>query len=408
MSETTAQGQAAPAFNPMSPDFLRNPYPTFHQLRSNAPIFKTPLGFWLATRYDDVNAILKDRRFGKGFEARTIERYGAKAFEEPIFASMKHWMLVQDPPNHTRLRGLVAKAFTPRTIESWRPRTERLVEELIDRIIDRRRMDFINDFAYPLPINVICDMLGIPPEDRVQFTRGAETAGRVLDPTPMSRQDLDVTNEGFQEQEAYFRDLFRRKRERPGDDLTSLLVQVEDEGDRLSEVELAGNIYLLFAAGHETTVNLLGNGMFALLNNPDQWARLKADPSLIPGAVEEMLRFDSSVQMTGRTAYEDLDIGGTELKAGETVICLLGAANRDPEEFEDPDAFRVDRPDVKPTSFGGGIHICLGAQLARMEGEVAFRALIKRMPDIHLDEGAAPDWRQTFALRGLTELPVAW
>lgn len=398
----------APLFNPFSPDFVRNPYPSFHLLRQSQPMFKTPLGFWVATRYEDVAKILKDRRFGKGFEERTKLRYGPDVFQNTAYASMRTWMLVQDPPHHTRLRGLVSKAFTARRIEALRPQVEALVDDLLDQVEGRGRMDFIQDFAYPLPVNVICDMMGIPLEDRDRFEHGGKASGRLIDPTPMSAEELQSTNESFEHWEEYFRELCARRRAEPKDDLVTVLVQAEEAGDRLSEAELVGNIILLFAAGHETTVNLLGNGLFALLTHPEEYAKLKADPELVPGAVEEMLRFDSSVQLTGRMALEDIEIGGVQLQRGEYLFALLGAANRDPEAFDDPDAFCVDRPEVRPQSFGGGIHHCLGAQLARLEAEVAFRRLIQRLPKLRLERPDDPHWRPTFTLRGLQTLPVAW
>jgi len=408
MSQQDAKA-TKPAFNPFSPDFVRDPYPSFHRLRDEEPMHRSIIGPWVASRFEDVDAILRDRRFGKDYARRMKTRYGEDALKEPMFASMQHWMLVQDPPDHTRLRGLVAKAFTPRQLQAWRPRIEALVSELLDRVQDRGEMDFLSDFAYPLPFNVICDILGIPPEDRDRFTHSSEVSGRVIDPTPLSREELDQANAGMLENEAYFRDLIARRRQNPGDDLISLLAEVEEEGDRLSEVEMIGNIFLLFGAGHETTVNLLGNGLLALLTHPGQWERLRAEPDLVANAVEEMLRFDSSVQMTGRVALEDdIDVGGVTVARGEMVICLLGAANRDPEVYDDPDDFQVDRANVKPTSFGGGIHHCLGAQLARIEAEIAFKALLSRLPDLRLADPEHQSWRPTFTLRGLTTLPVAW
>lgn len=398
----------APLFNPFSPEFVQNPYPSFQLLRENQPLMKTPLGFWVASRYADVQMILKDKRFGKGFEERMKMRNGEDVFDNPVYANMRTWMLVQDPPDHNRLRGLVAKAFTARRIESLRPQIQSLVDELLEGVVDRKRMDFIHDFAYPLPVNVICDMLGIPPEDRGRFQAGSSISGRLIDPTPVSDDEMKQIQDGFAGQSAYFRELFARRRAEPQDDLTTVLVQAEEAGERLSEAELVGNVILLFGAGHETTVNLLGNGLFALLQNPDEYAKLRANPDLIPGAIEEMLRFDSSVQMTGRTAMEDVEINGVTIPKGEHIINLLGAANRDGAAFEDPESFRADRKDVRPTSFGGGIHFCLGAQLARVEAEIAFRSLLERLPDLRLEAPDTPDWRPTFTLRGLKSLPIAW
>ena len=397
-----------PIFNPFSPEFVRNPYPSYHLLRAQQPMYMTPLGFWVATRYEDVTQILRDKRFGKNFEGRMIEAYGPEVFDNPAYGSMRHWMLMQNPPNHTRLRSLVAKAFTPRHLEALKPRIQSLVDELIDIVEDNGEMELINEFAYPLPLNVICDMLGIPVEDRVRFERGSRTSGRLIDPTPMTPDELEDANNGFLEQQEYFLGLIEERRRQPTDDLMTVLVQAEEEGDRLSEEELVANIILLFGAGHETTVNLIGNGMLALLSAPDQLDKLKRDLSLVPGAVEEMLRFDSSVQLTSRTVFEDTEIGGVIVKAGETVMTLLGAANRDPENYDNPDEFDVTRQNVRPTSFGGGVHHCIGAPLARIEAQIALETLLRRLPGIRAVGAGDADWRPTFTLRGLKSLPVVW
>ena len=250
-------------------------------------------------------------------------------------------------------------------------------------------------------------MLGIPVENRNWFFDGSRVSGRLIDPTPMTPEELKEVNKGHAVQVTFFRDLFERRRKEPGEDITSELLSAAEDGEKLSEDELIGNIILLFGAGHETTVNMLGNGMLHLLSNPEEWEKLKADPSLVPSAVEEMLRFDSSVQMTGRVAFEDVEFSGVTIPKGEQVLTLLGAANRDPEQYDDPEGFRVDRQNVQPTSFGGGIHHCLGAPLARLEGEIALSTLIKRLPNIRLANDEL-DWRKTFTLRGLSTLPVVW
>ena len=407
MSEQHADAPEAPIFNPFSPDFLRNPYPAFQQLRSTAPIMRTEMGFWVASRYDDVTAILRDKRFGKCFVQRTEKQHGPDIWEQPVYASMRNWMLVMDPPDHGRLRGLVAPAFAPRHLKALRPRIQQLVDDSLDAVQDNGGMEFIKDFAHPLPVHVICDMLGIPLEERNQFFEGSRLSGRLIDPTPMTPDERKQVNEGHQQQAAYFQDLFERRRKTPGDDIITELLGAADDGDKLSDDELIGNIILLFGAGHETTVNMLGNGLLALLSDRPQWETLVADPSLVPNAVEEMLRFDSSVQMTGRVAFEDVEIGDVTIPAGEAVLNLLGAANRDPEHYDSPESFQVDRQNVQPASFGGGIHHCLGAPLARLEGEIAMAALIKRLPNIQLANDD-PDWRLTFTLRGLTSLPVTW
>ncbi len=346
-----AQASDQPIFNPYSPEFVRNPYPAYHQLREMAPIFKTPAGFWLATKFDDVNLILRDKRFGKDFENRTKQNMGEDVFDIPVYDSMRHWMLVRNPPDHTRLRGLVARIFTPKHINDLKPRIQNLVDELIDAVEVKGEMDFIREFAYPLPVNVICDMLGVPTKDRDGFYSSSRVSGRLIDPTPMTQEELEETNNGHLELAAYFKELIDERRKAPKDDLLTVLAQANEDGDKLSDDELIANTILLFGAGHETTVNLLGNGLFHLLTTPGQFDALKADPSLVNGAVEEMLRFDSSVQLTTRTALEDTEVNGVTVPKGDTVLTLLGAANRDPGEFESPDEFRVDRQRVRPTSF---------------------------------------------------------
>ncbi len=408
MSEQQSDVPEAPIFNPFSPDFLRDPYPAFRKLRATAPIHRTELGFWVASRYEDVTEILRNKSFGKGFVARTERAHGPDIWQQPVFASMRHWMLVMDPPDHGRVRGLVARAFAPRHLTALRPRIQQLVDSSLDMVQDQGEMDFIRDFAHPLPVHVICDMLGIPQDERAQFFEGSRMAGRLIDPTPLTPDELKAINEGHLKQADYFRTLFARRRKNPGDDITTELLQAADDGDKLSDEELIGNIILLFGAGHETTVNLLGNGLLGILSYREEWEKLKADPSLVTSAVEEMLRFDSSVQMTGRVAMEDVEIGGVTVPAGEPIISLLGAANRDPERYEEAEDFKVDRKDVRPTSFGGGIHHCIGAPLARIEAEIAFTTLIKRLPNLRLAKPDDLDWRMTFTLRGLTTLPVAW
>ena len=319
-------------------------------------------------------------------------------------------MLQQDPPDHTRLRGLVVKAFTARRVEDMRPRIQAIVDETLDRIAPRGHMDLIEDFAFRLPVTIICDMLGIPPDHREVFYTSSRTGGRLLDPVPLSPAEIAEANTGTASHQMYFRQLFELRRKNPGDDLTTQLVQAEEDGSKLSNEELTANIILLFGAGHETTVNLIGNGLLALHRNPDQLALLKANPSLITNAIEEFLRYDSSVQMTGRVALEDIDdLGGKKIPKGESVLCLLGSANRDPAVYPDrPDRLDITRSNVRPLSFGGGIHFCLGAQLARIEAEVAIATLLRRLPDLRLDDAQTPEWRPTFVLRGLKRLPASW
>ena len=410
MNEHAQSAVSEPLFNPLSPEFIRDPYPHYERLRTTDPMHLTPFGAYVASRHAEVSLVMRDKRFGKDYIERTKRRYGPQIMEEPVFRSMSHWMLQQDPPDHTRLRGLVVKAFTARRVEDMRPRIQEIVDQTLDRIAPQGHMDLIEDFAFRLPVTIICDMLGIPEEHREVFYTSSRDGGRLLDPVPLTKAEIEQANAGNLMAQMYFQQLFELRRKNPGDDLTTQLVQAEEDGSKLSNDELTANIILLFGAGHETTVNLIGNGLLALYRNPDQLALLKANPDLISNAIEEFLRYDSSVQLTGRVALEDIeDLGGKKIPKGESVLCLLGSANRDPAVYPDrPDRLDIARPKIRPLSFGGGIHLCLGAQLARIEAEVAISTLLRRLPDLKLDNAENPEWRPTFVLRGLKNLPASW
>ena len=410
MNEHVQTATSAPLFNPLAPEFIRDPYPHYARLRTTDPMHLTPLGMYVASRHAEASLVIRDKRFGKDYAERTKRRYGPDIMQEPIFRSFSHTMLQQDPPDHTRLRGLVVKAFTARRVEDMRPRIQQIVDETLDRIIPQGKMELIEDFAFRLPVTIICDMLGIPEEHRELFYTGSRNSGRILEPVPLSPEEIKQGNATNAMTEMYFQQLFELRRKNPGDDLTTQLVQAEEDGSKLSNEELTANIVLLFGAGHETTVNLIGNGLLALHRNPDQLALLKANPALITNAIEEFLRYNSSVQMTGRVALEDIDdLGGKKIPKGESVLCLLGSANHDPAVYPDrPDSLDITRPNVRPLSFGGGIHFCLGAQLARLEAEVAIATLLRRLPDLKLDDAENPEWRPTFVLRGLKQLPASW
>lgn len=406
---TTQTASAQPLFNPLSPDFIRDPYPSYDKLRTHAPVLHLPaLNGYLVSRNADAALVLRDKRFGKDYVTRITRRW-PEALNEPVYRAMGRWMLTQDPPDHTRLRGLVVKAFTARRVEDMRPKIQAIVDDSIDRVIGQGRMDLISDFAFRLPVIVICDMLGIPETDREIFFKRERTGGRLLDPVPLSRAEIDEANAAHANSEAYFQRLFDLRRREPGDDLTTQLVQAEEAGSKLSNEELTANIILLFGAGHETTVNLIGNALLALHRNPDQLELLKSNLSLMPNAIEEFLRYDSSVQLTYHVAMEDVEIGGVKIPQGDNVMCLLGSANHDPAVYPDhPDRLDITRPNVRPLSFGGGIHFCLGAQLARLEAEVALTTLLRRIPNLRIDDVENPKWRPTFVLRGLKRLPARW
>src|SRR3982750_1967275 len=410
MNEHVQTTTTAPLFNPLSPEFIRDPYPHYERLRTTDPMHVTPFGAFVASRHAEASLFLRDRRFGKDFVERTSRRYGPKIMDEPVFRNMSHWMLQQDPPDHTRLRGLVVKAFTARRVEDMRPRIQQVVDQTIDRIAGQGRMDLIEDFAFRLPVTIICDMLGIPGEHREVFYSSSRDGGRLLDPVPLSPAEIEQANANNLAAQMYFQQLFELRRKNPGEDLTTQLVQAEEDGSKLSNEELTANIILLFGAGHETTVNLIGNGLLALHRNPDQLALLKAKPELTTNAIEEFLRYDSSVQLTGRVALEDIeDLGGRRIPKGESVLCLLGSANHDPAVYPDqPERLGITPPNVRPLSFGGGIHFCLGAQLARIEAEIAISTLLRRLPDLRLGVAVKPEWGPTFFPRGRKRLPASW
>jgi cytochrome P450 len=390
--------------DPFDPAFLADPYPTYHRLRATDPVHRHPFGFYALTRYDDVAAFLRDPRFGKtGYQAIFEARFGAGPDRTWLASSM----LFRDPPDHTRLRALVGKAFTPRVVETLRPRVEALVDGLLDRVAGARRMELIADLAYPLPVTVISDMLGVPPSDTEAVKGWSLDLARALDAIalPVAPDVLERGGRATAEMVDYFRALAAERRRRPAADLLSGLVEAEEEGDRLSERELLATCVLLYVAGHETTVNLIGNGVLALLRNPDQWRRLRDAPGALPGAIEELVRYDGPVQRTGRLASTDLEIAGVPIPAGALVLGFLGAANRDPAHFPDPDRLDVTRDEPRHLGFGYAIHYCLGAPLARLEAQVAIGALLRRCPDLALATEALA-WRPSSTLRGLERLDL--
>jgi cytochrome P450 len=388
-------------FNPLSPEFRRNPYPFYDMLRENAPIFFWDRwGVWFLSRYEDCNALLRNNRLGHGTFGDPPQG------QEALIAMQQNWMLFQNPPDHTRLRGLVHKAFTPRMVEQLRDKIQAITDALLDKVQATGHMDLIADLAYPLPVTVIAEMLGIPVAEQLRFHHLSNDLARTLDLT----EDPAIYERGSQAAAtvtAYVKTLADQRRADPQDDLLSALVAVEEEGDRLSEAELFATFGLLFVAGHETTINLIGNGMLALLRHPDQLAMLKSNPALIKTAVEELLRYDSPVQLTSRIAQEAIDLDGHTIERGQQVSFMLGAANRDPAQFEAPNTLNIARQPNQHLAFGSGIHYCLGAPLARLEGQIAINTLLRRMPNLKL-ETDSPELADNYLLRGLKSLPVSF
>jgi cytochrome P450 len=368
------------------------------------------MGYWVLSRYADVAAVLRDPRFGVGMdEASVLQATLEGAPGSATVAELSRWMLFRDPPDHTRLRGLVSSAFTPRAVEALRPRVQSVVDDLIDSFRGSDEVDLIAGLALPLPVTIISELLGMPVEDQAQAREWAEAIAQVLDPV-VSESQVTRADTAVRELSSYIAGVVEHRRAHPGPDLLSRLIEARDDaGERLSQAELISTVALLFGAGHETTRNLVGNGILALLRHPDQLDALRRDAAagggLIRGAVEELLRYDSPVQLAGRGAREDIDLAGERIRAGEPVMLLIGAANRDPARFADPDRLDVARPDLKMLSFGGGIHFCLGAMLARVEAQIAIGTLLARVPSLELT-GATLEWRTHITLRGLQALPV--
>ena len=391
-------------FNPMDPEFVADPYPTYHRLRTEDPVHHSPLGFWVLTRYDDVVTALRDPRLAK----EAIASFVAARFGAPVPATGLS-MLDRDPPDHTRLRGLVSKAFTPRVVEGLRPRIQQIVDALLDGAAARGSMDLIEEFAYPIPVIVICEMLGVPVEDHEHFKGWSLDIARGLDLIWLG-PDSEVGRRSIAARQAladHFRGLIAQRRAAPRTDLLSGLIAAEEAGDKLNEVELLATCILLLIAGHETTVNLIGNGTLALLRHRDQLERLQREPGLIGSAIEELLRFDGPVQRMARIPSEDVTIGRHTIAKGEMVMPFIGAADRDPAQFADPDRLDIGRTDNRHIAFGWGIHFCLGAPLARLEGQIAINTLVRRLPKISLATDV-PEYRQSLTLRGLKALPVSF
>jgi cytochrome P450 len=388
-----------------TPEGRADPYPRYATLRSQAPVHRSMFGFWALSRYDDCQHLLRVSGVGKDFAgaAAALGLSESESEAQARFRGDHSNMLLADPPDHTRLRALATRAFTPRTVETLRPRVVALVDQLLDGF-GTGEVDVMDALAFPLPVTVIGDMVGVPEADRAGLRPlvRAVTAVLELAVTPDAMAAATVADETLTE---YFAGLVAERRARPQDDLLTHLIQTEDRGDQLSERELISTAILLFAAGFETTTHLLGNGLLALLRHPEQLARLRADKSLLRPAVEELLRYDSPVQLAARTAYEDLTIDGHDIPKGSVVLALLGAANRDPARFTDPEQLDVGRAEGSPMSFGGGIHFCLGAALARMEAQIVFDRLLDRFRTIELVDDH-PTHRDSLTLRGLVDLRV--
>ncbi|GAC1533813.1 MAG: cytochrome P450 [Acidimicrobiales bacterium] len=396
------------AFDPADAAFVADPYPRYAELRNDPKPHRTNEGLWVLTRYDQVASVLRDPRWSSDPVHMSAERATQRDTRLPLFGGDgPKVMLLADPPDHTRLRRLANRAFTPRAVQTLRPRIGQIVESLIDDADHGPGtvFDFMAAVAQPLPVLVICELLGVPSADHHQFGPWSSAISRVVDPIPDPALVEAATPAvlGFV---AYFNDLIEQRRSSPGEDLLSSLIAAEDGGEHLSVPELFAMVILLFIAGHETTTNVLGNGLLALLRHPDQLQHLREQPNLVVAGVEELLRYDAPVQVTARTATETLSVGDLRIERGEGVMCVLAAANRDPAYVERPDELILERGEPTHFAFGNGIHHCLGAPLARLEAQVALPALISRFPDLALAD-ESPSYRDHFVLRGLASLPIS-
>jgi len=389
------------AFNPLDPSFRVDPYAQLHQLRALDPVhFVEEPGLWLLTRYADVVAAFRDPRLSAERFQLSLPEMRSSA----LISSLSTMMLLRDPPDHTRLRTLVSTAFTPRVVERLRPRIEALVDHLLTVVDVRRSFDLMQVLAAPLPVAVIAQLLGVPLEDHARFKRWSDDLILIADGStalagfPQAEQSAGALRE-------YLRVVFMQRRVAPQDDLISGMLAAQEHGDRLSDDELFSTCALLLIAGHETTTNLICNGVLTLLRHPDQLARLRAAPALIESAIEELLRYESPVQLTSRVAKEDFELGGKPVKCGQEVSLMIGAANRDPEQFPDPDRLDLGRADNRHLAFGLGTHFCLGAALARLEGQIAIGAIVQRYPNLHLATDAI-EWREGLMIRGVKGLEL--
>lgn len=399
-------------FNPFSPEFQADPYPIYQMLRTADPVHQVK-GFkfdqWFLSRYKDVYAVLNDARFKVD---DLPERLADKALHlkqagdfEPLIQTVSNWLFFLEPPDHTRLRSLVQKAFSGMKVEPLRPRIEAIVNHLLDQV-EGKQMDIMIELAAPLPAWVSSEILGMPMGDRATLTQWAYTLFHVFD-QPLSLQDYQHINQVALQFKEYFGKLITDFRKNPQDNLISNLIQLCDQEGKLSEAELLGFLSMLFSVGQETTENLIGNGVFALLNHPESLESLKQNPHLMGSALEELLRYDSPVQIISRTAIEPVEIDGKTIQKGDKVNLLLGAANRDPEKFPEPDRLSWDRKESSRLPFGSGIHYCLGAELARLQGQVALSGLIQRLPQLQLHSEKA-ERRKNIVLRGFKVLSVTF
>ena len=429
------KNEALSLSNLMHPEVRANPYPFYAQLRSQDPVYwDEEMGFWVLTRYADIASVYMDNRFSRAHGLMSnFQRLSEsqQRIAEPVYHSFSKTMFYADPPYHTHLRGLMNNAFTPRRVEQMRPYIQRVVDELLDHVQAQRQMDIIHDLAYPLPVMVIAELLGLPSNDRARFKGWSDDLFAILGTVRRSPQLMEKAAQSLAEMTEYITELSRLRRDQPHDDLLSVLLSVVDDDEQLecphphhaksqgspareehpssqlTQEELVANINILLSTGHETTTHLIGNGVLVLLQHPAQMQKLRNQPGLVPSAIEEIMRFENPVQITYRSAIEDAEIDGRQIHKGDLVNSILGSANRDPERYTEPDRFDITRNEGRHLNFGLGIHFCIGASLVRLEAEIAFNTILRRFPKLEL-ETESLDWQEHPIFRGLKSLSVSF
>ena len=386
--------------------FSANPYPLYKFLRTRYPLLRTPIGFWISTRYADCHSVLRDKRF-LAFDLNALDSFppddGLKSMRE----ALQHAIVFRNPPDHTRLRRLMTTFFSPAVVNGLEPRIQHIADYLLDAVEARGSMVLIKDVAFPFPIDVLAEVMGADNTDKPMFRDWMRTLGVPLDPVISANDPGVEVRQAIADVRRYFADLAADRRAHPREDLISMMVAAENRGDLQTDEELIFSAMFTLLAGHETTMNMIGNGMLALFRNPAAMAQLKSDPSLIESALDEFLRFDSPVQVTFRTASEDIELGGRTIPRREHVVVFLGAANRDPERFENPNKLDITRRENYHLSFAAGPHRCIGEVLAKVEGRIAFETILRRMPKLALAD-KNPKWRPAMSLRGLQSLQLTF
>jgi pimeloyl-[acyl-carrier protein] synthase len=399
--------QALSLYQLLDPEVVAHPYPLYHRLRREDPVHWDPfLHKWVVTRYEDALTVLHRFSANCVITPEQLRAMGLSVLT-PLSEVLVRQMLFMDAPAHGRLRGLAASAFTPRRVEGLRTQIQAIADMLLDAVQDQGRLDVLADLAYPLPAMVNAAMLGLPPADWKQLTEWSGVFAQVLGNFQYSPDRVRQVLRHLEAMSAYFLAAVRACQKQPRDGLIGALVAAEVEGDRLAEEEVVANAILMMVGGQETTTNLIGNGLLTLLRHPDQLEKLRADLSLMPSAVEELLRYESPSQQTTRLAPEDIELGGKLIRRGQTVMVVMGAANRDPERFPDPDRLDICRQENRHLAFGWASHFCFGAPLGRLEGQIALSTVLRRLPNLRLEPGPLT-WRDNLGLRGLTALPVAF